>query len=156
METLLEWQSPEHHFDRKTIDWYWGLGIISIAGAVLAFYFDNFLFGIFIIIAALTVGILSYKETRSMRVGITSKGVVVGKRLYPFRSIRSFWIEEDHIHGPRILLHPMSNFLPLISIHINNEEVSLGDVYELMAQFLDEEYLEESIVHKWFERLLAR
>ena len=48
METILEWHSPEHHFDRKANDWYWILGIVCVAAAVLAFYFDNFLFGIFV------------------------------------------------------------------------------------------------------------
>ncbi len=155
MESIIEWQSPEHHFDRKTLDWYWGLGIIAIACATLAFYFGNFLFGIFIIIAALTIGFLSYKETRSANVAITYKGIVFGRRLYPYQNFRSFWIEEDHIHGPRILLHPESSYLPLVSIHVN-PEINLYDLQEVLLEFMDEEYLQESILHKWFDKLLAR
>jgi len=156
MEPIMQWQSPEHHFDKKTIDWYWGLGIIAVAGTVLAFYFDNFLFGIFIIIAALTVGFLSYKETRQVTIQINPKGIIFGRRLYPFRNFRSFWIEDDHVHGARILLHPVSNYLPLTSIHINEDHVDLADVQEILLEFLDEEYLQESIVHKWLDKLLAR
>ena len=43
-ETILEWISPEHHFDRKANDWYWILGVITLGASVLAFYFDDFLF----------------------------------------------------------------------------------------------------------------
>jgi hypothetical protein len=156
MQTLIEWQSPEHHFDRKSTDWYWGLGILSIAGAVLAFYFDNFLFGIFIIIAAITLGFLSYKETRTMGIKITDRGIVFGKKLYPFRSYRSFWLEYDHLHGPRILLHPLSNILPITSIHINQEEVDPSFVHEIMLEFLDEEFLEESPLHRLMDKIFAK
>ena len=45
METILEWHSPEHHFDKKGNDWYWILGVIVLGASVLAFYFGNFLFG---------------------------------------------------------------------------------------------------------------
>lgn len=155
METILEWHSPEHHFDRKANDWYWILGIVCVATAVLAFYFDNFLFGIFVIIAGLTVGMLSYRETKVVQIQLTTKGIVFGKRLYPWLAYRSFWIEDDHVHGPRILMHPTSSIATMASIPIN-DEVDLNDIQEILVQFLEEEFLQESIVHKWFDKLLAR
>ena len=155
METILEWHSPEHHFDKKGNDWYWVLAIITIAASVLAFYFGNFLFGTFLIIAGLTVGMLSYKETRVVPIKITGKGIIFGRQLYPWASYRSFWIEDEHVHGYRILLHPANSFLPLIVVPVN-EEVDLNDVREIILEFLEEEFLQESIVHKWFDKLLAK
>jgi hypothetical protein len=155
METILEWNSPEHHFDRKATDWYWVLGAITLGASVLAFYFGDFLFGIFIIIAGVTVGMLSYKETKIVSTRIVPKGIVFGRQLYPWMSYRSFWIEDEHVHGARILMHPVSNFLPLTIIPIN-EEVDLNDVRDVLLEFLEEEFLKESIVHKWFDTLLAR
>ena len=119
METILEWHSPEHHFDKKSNDWYWILGIIVIGAAVLAFYFSNFLFGVFIIIAGITLGMLSYKETKMVSIRIVAKGLIFGNYLYPWVSFRSFWIEDEHTHGARILLHPLNSFLPLTVIPIN-------------------------------------
>ena len=155
MESILEWHSPEHHFDKKSTDWYWMLGIICIGASVLSFYFGNFLFGIFIVIASLTVGMLSYKETKVVPIKIVHKGIVFGKHLYPWISFRSFWIEDEHVHGARILLHPNSSFLPMITIPIN-EEVDLNDVREVLLEFLVEEFLAESIIHHWFDKFLAR
>lgn len=154
-ETILEWHSPEHHFDRKSNDWYWILGVIALGAAVLAFYFGNFLFGIFIIIAGVTIGMLSYKETRVVPIKITSKGIVLGKYLYPWMSYKSFWIEDEHTHGFRILMHPVSSFLPLVVIPVN-EEVDLNEVRDILLEFLEEEFLSESFVHKWFDKLIAR
>ena len=155
METILEWHSPEHHFDKKSKDWYWILGVFALGASILAFYFDNFLFGVFILIASLTIGILSYKETKVTTVKITYKGIVFGKQLYPWLSYRSFWIEDEHIHGFRILMHPLNSYLPLTIIPIN-EEVDLNDVRDILLEFLEEEFLEESFVHKWFDKILAR
>ncbi len=155
METILEWHSPEHHFDKKSNDWYWILGIITIAASVLAFYFDNFLFGIFIIIAGFTIGLLSYKETRDLNIKIVPKGIIVGRQMYPWLSQRSFWIEDDHIHGDRILIHPLGSLSPLVIIPVS-DEIDLNDLREILLEFLEEEYLQESIIHKWFDKLLAR
>lgn len=155
METILEWISPEHHFDRKNNDWYWILGIITVAASVLAFYFHDFLFGIFILIAGATIGMLSYKETKIVSVRITYKGVVVGKNLYPWMSFRSFWIEDEHVNGARILMRPVNSYMPLTIIPIN-EDVDLNDVRDIFLEFLEEEFLRESIIHKWFDQLLAK
>lgn len=155
METILEWHSPEHHFDKKTNDWYWILGIIVVGSSVLSFYFNNFLFGVFILIAGLTIGFLSWKETRVIPIKITDKGIIFGRHLYPFATYRSFWIEDEHTHGARILMHPVGNYHPLITIPVD-EEVDLNEIREIMLEFLEEEFLEESIVHKWFDKILAR
>lgn len=154
-EIILEWHSPEHHFDKKTNDWYWALGIICLGATILAFYFNNLLFGVFIIIAGLTVGMLSYKETKIVPIKITAKGVVFGRHLYPWVANRSFWIEDEHTHGARILLHPTNSFLPLTTIPVN-EEVDLNDVREVILEFLEEEFLQESLVHRWFDKILAK
>ena len=155
METILEWSSPKHHFDKKPNDWYWILGVIVLGASVLAFYFGNFLFGIFIIIAGFTIGMLSFKETKVVSIKISTKGIIFGKYLYPWASYRSFWVEDEHIHGARILMHPLNSFLPLVVIPIN-EDVDLNDVCDILLEFLDEEFLAESLIHKWFDRLLAR
>jgi hypothetical protein len=154
-EIILEWHSPEHHFDKKRVDWYWILGVIVLGASVLAFYFGNFLFGVFIIIAGATIGMLSYKETKVVPIKITTKGIIFSKLLYPWMSYRSFWIEDEHTHGARILMHPVNSFLPLVVVPIN-EEVDLNDVRDVLLEFLEEEFLAESIVHKYFDKLLAK
>lgn len=154
-EIILGWDSPQHHFDKKTNDWYWILGVIVVGASVLAFYFGNFLFGVFIIIAGLTIGMLSYRETKIISVKITNKGITFGRSLYPWTSYKSFWIEDEHVNGPRILLHPISSIQPIVTIPIN-EEVDLNDVRDILLEFLEEEFLIESIFHKWFDKIIAK
>ena len=154
METIFEWRSPEHRFDKKTADWYWMFGIACIAITTLAFYFGNILFGIFIIIAGITIGTLSYKETKEVEVKITTKGVILGRKLYPWRSYSMFSIDYEHMHESRILLHPISQILPLVVIPIS-EQVDLEDLRSILREFLEEEYMSESMLHIWFDKLLS-
>jgi hypothetical protein len=152
LQIFFEWQSPEHHYDKRTNDWYWILGIIALGAAVLAFYFDNFLFGIFILLAAFTIGFLSYRETKDVDVKVTDKGIVFHRYLFAFRSHRSFWIDTEHYRGARLLLRPSSTFMPLTSIPIA-DEVDLNKLREFLLEVLDEEFLEESLIHKLFDKI---
>lgn len=154
-QIFLEWQSPEHQFNRKKSDWYWILGIITLATAVLAFYFNNFLFGVFILIAGGTLGFLSYQDTKTIEIKITLRGVISGRFLHPWSSYRSFWIDDEHTQGYRLLLRPVNSFLPLTIIPIS-DEVDLDEVQDILLEFLDEEFLRESVVHRWFDNLMTK
>ncbi len=154
-ENILIWHSPEHHFDQKTVDWYWYFGIIVVAIAFLSFYFGDMLFGIFIILAGAILGILSYKDTKVVPISISKRGIVFGTYLYPWTAYESFWIEDEHIHGARMLLRPRSQFMPISVIPIN-EEVDLNEVREAMLIFIEEEHMQESPIHKWFDHLMRR
>jgi hypothetical protein len=154
MEPILSWHSPEHNFNRKSADWYWILGAITLGAAFLAFYFHNFIFGIFILLAGLIVGILSFHDTPIVPISISAAGITLGRNMYAFKSFQSFWIETDHVHGTHIFLKSLSSFRPLVTIPVN-EEVDLDDLHEVLLHFLDEEYLEESIVHKWFDKIIS-
>lgn len=153
MEPIIEWSSPEHNFARKSTDWYWILGAITFCITVVSFYFHNIIFGIFALLAGIIVGMLSYRETPIVPITVQQFGITVGRNLYPFKSLESFWLEDDHVHGPHIFLKSTNSFRPLITIPIN-EEVDLGSLQEILSNFLDEEYLQESILHRWFDKVL--
>ncbi len=151
-DSILEWQAKEHHYENRSTDWYWMFGIICVAAATLSIYFGNLLFGIFIIVAGFTIFILSYKETKIVTIKIMHEGVVFGNSLYPFSSYKSFWIDTDHVHGSRILMHPKNSLIPLTSVPVA-EEIDLEDLHSLLSQFLEEEFLEESLIHKLFDKV---
>ena len=151
-EPLIEWRSLEHPHTEKNSDWFWILGIVAVGGAVLSFYFGNILFGIFIIVGSLALGLFAGRTPNEVSVSITVRGIIVGKFEYPFANYRSFWIEDDHMHGPRILLHPLRTFLPLHSIPVS-EEMDLNHLRDIINDYLDEEFLRESVIHRLFDKL---
>jgi hypothetical protein len=151
-QSLIEWRVLEHPHSKKSRDWFWYLGIVAAAGTVLAFYFGNNLFGIFIIIAAITLSIKSFRKPEEVTVSVTTHSIVMGDYEYPYPNYRSFWIEDDHMHGPRILLHPLKSYLPLFILPIA-EDVDLDLLRDTINDYLDEEYLRESVLHRLFDKL---
>ena len=58
------WHAPTHESSERSADWYWALGVLTIASAALAIFFGNILFAVIITLAAVTIGILAAKEPR--------------------------------------------------------------------------------------------
>ena len=150
MESIIEWQGYEHVYTEHNSDWFWILGIVTVASSILAFYFGNVLFGILILVAGLTLGLLARKKPRVVDVRVTPQGIIVGTLRYPFSSFHSFWIETEHMHGKRLLLHPTSSFLPLSVIMIA-DEVDHDELAEVLLEFMDEIPLRESAAHRLFD-----
>ena len=151
-ETLIEWRDYAQNYVEHGKDWFWILGIVTIAGAVLAFFFHNYLFGIFIILAGLVLGLLAKKKPPIVTSFVTPRGITVGDMHYPFSNFHSFWVETDHMHGTRILLHPVSSFLPL-SVIIVDEEINHEHLVDILNDYLDQVPMRESAVHKLFDYL---
>ena len=61
MDDSLKWSAPEYHHYKRSTDWFWAVGIITICISILAFVFDNALFGVLILLSA---GILIFYTLR--------------------------------------------------------------------------------------------
>ncbi len=145
---LVVWEAPEHHHVEKNSDWYWILGIVAVAGAVLSLLFNNVLFAFFILIAAFTAALHAERKPRTMHFAISQRGIVANDKLYPFSSLDSFWI-EDHEHHPEILIKSSHFFMPYIILPIGNNDPD--DIHSVLAQFLPEVEHHETALHKALE-----
>ena len=99
-EALISWNAPAHIHTEKKPDWYWTVGIITLALAVVAVLFDQIITGIFIVVAATTLVLLSSKPPRILACEINDRGIMVDDTLYPFLSLESFWIPHDEFPDP--------------------------------------------------------
>ncbi len=100
---IIEWNASEHDHFEKSPDWYWAVGIITVTCAALAFIFSNVIFGIFILIGAVTLTLHASRKPRILHYQINDRGIVVDNVLYTFLTLDSFWIDTLH-HQPKILL----------------------------------------------------
>lgn len=154
----LEWSTLEHEHTHKTADWYWAVGVIALSIAVTAVIFSNFLFAILIVVGAGALMIQSFHGPDEMNVAITSRGLVINKKLFPFSTLESFWVEKDDeeeddfgTEGSKLLVKSHKLLMPLIVIPINEEEVDPEDVTDYMLEFVDEEELHEPLSQKIME-----
>ncbi len=134
---VISWSAPAHEKQNRTSDWYWALGIIGICGAAAAVLWGNMLFAVIIAVGALSLGVLAARKPREHDVRIDERGVVVDGDLYPYSSLRSFWIADGR-SVPRLYLSTTGIVHPHLVLGIH-EPAQVEDVYDYLSQFLEEE-----------------
>jgi hypothetical protein len=149
-EPLISWNSKEHLSGQKTNDWYWSVGIITLALAVIAFLFDNVISGILVVVAGFTLVLHVSLGARDVYCEINDRGIVYDKHFYPFLSLDSFCVPHDEI-PPRLLIKSNRLLTPLIVIYI--DEVDPEKVREIMLKYLAEVEHRESLFKKILEWL---
>ena len=149
MQPLISWDAPEHLHIEKTNDWYWSVGIITITAAALAIIFNNFVFGILILVAAFALVVHAAKKPKMVHCEINDRGIVLDEILYPFLTLESFWIDA-HEQPSKILVKSHKTFMPFIVIYI--EEVDPEQVREILLNYIAETEHREPFSLKLLEK----
>ncbi len=92
---LAEWEGREYDHNPKDADWYWALGIISVAGTIAAALFGNYLLAILIVVATAALALHAAQEPPLHRFRLVERGFVTGDELPPFAQMPSFSVLED-------------------------------------------------------------
>ncbi|MFZ2500838.1 MAG: hypothetical protein WAW90_02505 [Minisyncoccia bacterium] len=147
---ILEWEGREYEHSPKSADWYWALGIITVAGAIAAILFSSFLIAVLIVVAAASFALHANNKSNLHHFKLVETGLMIGDDIHPFEQMTSFTVLED-IEG---------KFPPLLSIKTENwhsphlmiplEGVDADLVY---AYFLH--HVDESAHHHTFADLVA-
>ena len=144
----IRWSELEYEERHHGADWYWALGIIAVASAATSIILGNVLFAIVIVIGALVLSLHAARRPEEIEFEINESGIVIGSRLYPFRTLESFWIPEEGV--PRLIVHSKRIFVPQIVIPFS-DEVSLDDVHDVLLEYLEEEEHSESLSERFAE-----
>lgn len=145
------WEAPEHHHIEKSHDWYWALGILTIASTVTALFLGNILFGMLILIAGGILSIAAAREPQIIPYAVTARGVRVGNDLFPYSTLDSFYVDEDNPLGPQLLVKSKRLLMPILVIPLPDEV--MDEVDEVISERLPEEELEEPFFNKLLEFL---
>ena len=121
----ISWKALEYEHKEKHPDWFWSLGVIVLAGAVTAIIFGNILFAILLVVGAFTLALYASRKPEHIHVTLSDRGVIINKRLYPYLTLDSFWVED----------------------------VSPDEVRDFLLNHLPEEEHEEPLAHRIMERL---
>lgn len=149
-EPIISWNAPEHYHVEKQSDWYWAVGIITLAIAAVAIIFGNVIPGIFVIVAAVALVLHAARTPRMIRYEVNDRGIAMNDVLYPFLSLESFWIPHDQ-SPTKIILKSRKMFMPLIIVHI--DEVDPEDVREVMLTYIAETEHHEPILKHILEKI---
>ena len=149
-ENVLSWETAEYEFEKKNPDWFWALGIIALAGGLTAILLDNYLFGVFIILAAVFLGFYASRRPQMVLYKIDTEGVHVGVEMYPYKNLKAFWLETE---GPikKLLLLSTGSLSPILVLPLGS--VSYMAVKEALLKNLPEQKLSEPVSSLIMERL---
>lgn len=147
----IEWDAHEYEHKERSSDWFWAVGILSVAIAVAAVIFGNVIFGIFILTAVFSLALFINREPDTVHVIVDEKGVAKDKIRYPYSTLQSFWIDIEHSH-PKILLSSEKLLMPLIIVPLS-EEVDLENLHQKLASNLKEKPHSLPFVEKAIEYL---
>lgn len=138
-DALATWEGREYDHNPKDADWYWALGIISVAGTIATALFGNFLLALLILIAAITVGLHAAKEPSLHQFSLVDTGITIGEEFHPFDTMISFSVLEDveDEYPPMLSIKTRSWLSPHLIIPLSGVDVDM--VYEHFLRHVTEE-----------------
>ncbi|HVU75289.1 MAG TPA: hypothetical protein VHD38_00395 [Candidatus Paceibacterota bacterium] len=147
---LLRWSAYEHEHIERGQDWYWALGVAAISIAVISILLGDFLFGVLIIVAAVTIALHSRKPPEITTIELSDRGIRLNDQLHRYREIICFWVEDEHDHHRPLLLVDTKKFLsPNLVIPI--EHVDPRTVRAYLQERVKEKQMKEPMAHKILE-----
>ena len=143
--TTLEFEEKERH-----PDWIWTAGLVFALAAVLAFFYNDIFFGIFLILAGVVVIMYAVRAPRELNVVLNDKGISINDELVPYERIRQFWLDETGKQD-KLLLLVTGSIVPIMAVMLDG--VAADTIRQYLAPRLKEQELRESLSVKIFEHI---
>lgn len=143
-QDYIKWKAYENNDIEHPDDWYWALGILSVAFALTSVILGNIIFGVLIIVSAFSIALHAKRPPEMYEFELNPKGVRINDKIYLYQTLEAFWIEEEF--NPQIILRSSKKLMPYIFIPLGDENVDL--VRNYLIQVLEEEPMRESLFHK--------
>lgn len=150
-EPRISWQIEEYNHKEKNPDWFWALGVIALASAIIAIIYHDALFAVIIIMGAIMMGYYAARKPDIIEVAISEAGINFKDIFMPFESMLGFSIEE-HFMGNKLIIETNRKIIPMVYIPIPNNLDPEG-LRELISTKVVQKNLSEPIGHKIFENL---
>ena len=108
----IEWQAPEYVHKEKSADFLWTIGLAALVGAILALWFKNYVFAIFILLSGTSLIFFTLRKPENIAFSISSDGIQMGKEKHTWANIKSFDIKKGEPYS-KLLIVTSKYFLPV-------------------------------------------
>lgn len=148
----MQWNAMEHEHRERKPDWFWGIGIATVAGIVISAITKNFLLAFLILVAGVLFILFSFEKPKSISVEISEEGIKIDKSLFRFETLKSFWLYTSA--GGRLMLSLTSSrpFLPIFTVPLA-ETVDPVILRTELLKHIPEEERQESFADKLAEKI---
>jgi len=146
----ITWEAPEYVYTEKKADWYLVLAIIFGSLIVASVLFNNVLFALLVGVSGGALAVSAARKPRVVPFAVTVRGVRVDDQLYPYSTLKAYYVDEDDARGPQLLVLTKKRFTPIIVIPLPEEYID--DIEDIMSGKLEEKLLEEPLMFKVLEK----
>lgn len=152
---LIGWYVDEHSSYAKSKRWYLlavGIGLLML---IYAFFSQNFLFAVIIIISAFVLVLRDGTPPEKVHFSITDEGIVIGSKYYDYDEVKNFSI----VYKPQIDIKNLYfefNSILQHRLSISLENISPLPIREILLKYIPED-LERTdqplseFLGKWFK-----
>ncbi|OGH49829.1 MAG: hypothetical protein A2746_01960 [Candidatus Yanofskybacteria bacterium RIFCSPHIGHO2_01_FULL_44_22] len=139
----LSWEiQPREHLSPKIYSWLTAGGLLATAG-VLIFFKKDYLTTIFLVLSSVVLLLQTAKKHPASKIAIGGLGISVGSNLYPFKELRTFWLDYVPGNAKELSLEPKKWYLPYIKIPVAGQNPV--ELRKILMNFLPEKEHEISL-----------
>ena len=147
----ISWSASEYENSAKSSEWYWTLGILTVALAIAALLLKNMLFASFIVLAGFTAALYGAKTPKNIDLSVGAKGVRIGNKIYPYENLKSFWVRYEPAGKKEIEVISKKLFMPRLILPLGDTDPN--KIRAILVRVLKEEEIKESLSDIIAERL---
>ena len=141
-ELSLEWSSHEYEKKERGTSWHMAIAAVALALVVVGIMTRSYFFIAFVALAYATFLMYEKRAPVEISFAVNGEGVQVGKKLYHFSELKSFWIFRK-ANPQELSLHTDHTLFPYIRIPLRN--VDAERLRMLLRNSLPEEEHQEFI-----------
>jgi hypothetical protein len=145
-EKEIHWHAPEFEYQPKNELWYLSAIALALLILIFALWQKNFLFAIFIGIAAVLVISLSTKYPETLRLSAEEKGIRVDSlEFHPWEEFKYFSVNRQNSEISEIIFTKKHHSInPFLRIYAYTDE--LDNIKGYISKYLPEKEYEESLL----------
>jgi hypothetical protein len=135
-DIFCHWQAPEYESYNRDKKWYVVMTLGLLAVIIYAFFTNSPIMAITFILIGIIEYIYISREPQMLDFLITEKGIVIGKEIYEFEQMNSFWIFYDPESIKSVSIQIKSNVMPYLQIPLHNEDPD--EIHRILSQYIPE------------------
>mgnify|MGYP001593200750 FL=1 len=147
---VVSWRAEERAHTHKDPDWFWGVGIVAISIAVISILKGNPLFGVLIILGAVTLFMHAIKKPEIIEARADDTGLAINDTFFPYEDLHSFYINMGK-EPPHIILKSKKTLTPRIVLPFDGTKEN--DARRVLISHIVEEKMNVPISHQILEFL---
>lgn len=139
---IFEWEALEYDHLPKDKRWFLIGGTIAAGIILFGLFTANYFLSLLTVIAGFLIFVYAVRPPKMIYSAITSRGVQIGRRVFLYEDLSSFWIFYEAGGLKELSLESKKAVVPFI--HIPLGKADPVEIRELLIKFVPERQHEES------------